>query len=166
MKLAKLTLLKCPTKQIQESCRKLIVLIWFLNCRSRQYQAAAPGTNDENNENSESTEGSKQAETPEWERARQALAKVNSQIPKSPAKSSTNANNNNSSSAASSIQQQTMAYQQYYQYYQQWGGFAPYSYQYPGYMPAYTMPPQPTNVPPPPVSVCSNTVYCCTCCCN
>ncbi|KAJ7390246.1 Leukocyte receptor cluster (LRC) member 8 [Desmophyllum pertusum] len=118
---------------------------------SRQYSAAAPDSKNENNENSESTEGSKQTETPEWERARQALAKVNSEVTKSPVKSSPKANNSNTSSAPSSIQQQTLAYQQYYQqYYPQWNGFTPYQYPYTGYVPAYTMPPPQPSVPPPP----------------
>lgn len=117
---------------------------------SRQYQPAAPGSNNENNENSESTEGSKEGETPEWERARQALAKVNTQITKSPVKSSPKTNNGNTGNAASTIQQQTLAYQQYYQYFQHWNGFAQYPYQYQGYLPTYTMPPPQANVPPPP----------------
>lgn len=123
--------------------------------RSRQYQAAAPGTG-ENNENSGSSDGPKQAEIPEWERARQALAKVSSQnLTKSPAKSSPN-NNTNSNNAATANQQQMLAYQQYYQqYYQHWNGYAPYQYPYQGYVPAYTMPAHQPSVPPPPVSTCS-----------
>lgn len=148
------TPIKCSTDPTTpQQVRKLIILIkdCLILFRSRQYQAADTGSNNENSENSESTEGSKQAETPEWERARQALAKVNTQITKSPVKSKTN--NSNTTNAASTIQQQTLAYQQYYQYYQTWGGYAPYSYQYPGYVPAFTMPPPQANVPPTQVSV-------------
>lgn len=52
-----------------------------------------------------------------------------------------------------SNQQQFLACQPYYQhYYQQWNGYIPYGYPYPGYMPAYTVPPPQPTVPPPPVS--------------
>lgn len=78
---------------------------------------------------------------------------MNTQITKSPVKSSPKTNNSNTGNAASTIQQQTLAYQQYYQYFQHWNGFAQYPYQYQSYVPAYTMPPPQANVPPPPVSV-------------
>ena len=52
-----------------------------------------------------------------------------------------------------SNQQQFLACQQYYpQYYQPWNGYMPYGYPYPGYVPAYTVPPPQPTVPPPPVS--------------
>lgn len=95
----------------------------------------------------------KQSETPEWEKARQALAKMNPQISKSPVKSSTKASNSNPSGMTSTIQQQPMMYQQYYQqYYPPWNGYN-YQYPYTGYMPPYPMPPSQPNVLPPPVSV-------------
>lgn len=56
---------------------------------SRQYQATPPSGTNENNDNSRAVDGPKQGETPEWERARQALAKVSPQsATKSPVKPS------------------------------------------------------------------------------
>ncbi|XP_068671889.1 leukocyte receptor cluster member 8-like isoform X3 [Montipora foliosa] len=113
---------------------------------SRQYQATA-----DNNQKPGSNDGPKQGETPEWERARQALAKVSNQnVNKSLAKPSLK-NNTNINSPSTNNQQQVLAYHPYYQhqYLQQWNGYA-YPFQYPGYGSAYMMPPPQPSGPAPP----------------
>ncbi|XP_029180659.2 leukocyte receptor cluster member 8 homolog isoform X1 [Acropora millepora] len=119
---------------------------------SRQYQETNPVAS-ENIQNPGSNGGPKQEEIPEWERARQALAKVSNQnVKKSPAKSSSKTDTNVTSTPTNN-QQQLLAYQQYHpHYFSQWYEYT-YPFQYPGYPPStYHVPPQPPqpSVPPPP----------------
>ena len=134
-----------------------LTIIYLVDCRSRQYQETNPVAS-ENIQNPGSNGGPKQEEIPEWERARQALAKVSNQnVKKSPAKSSSKTDTNVTSTPTNN-QQQLLAYQQYHpHYFSQWYEYT-YPFQYPGYPPStYHVPPQPRapqpSVPPPPVCI-------------